>query len=70
MIISAESLLNRKDLTTEWITLLDFMTLLNSDLDNNARHGSANRPGVIGGFLARDGFYSRVLVVDGYSSDL
>lgn len=61
---------NQRDLTTEWISLPDFVTFLNPDLDDNARHGGANRAWVTGGFLPRDSFYSRVLVFDGDSSDL
>jgi hypothetical protein len=68
--INTRSSWDRKDLTAEWITLHDFVTLLDPDLDDNTRHGGANRPRVTGGFLPRDGFYSRVLVFDRDSSDL
>jgi len=61
---------DRRGLTAKWITLQDFVTLLDSDLDNNSRHRSTNRSWVIGGSLPRDGFYGRVLVLYGDSSDL
>ena len=59
-----------RGLTTKWIALLNFVTFLDSDLDNNARHGSANRPRVTCRFLPRDSFHGRVLVFNGYSPDL
>jgi hypothetical protein len=68
--INTRSSWDRKDFTAEWIALPDFVTLLDPDLDDNTRHGGADRARVTSGFLPRDGFYSRVLVFDRDSSDL
>ena len=70
MPINTRSLRDRRDLTAEWIALLNFVTLLDPDLNDNARHGGANGAWVISGFFPRDGFHSRVLIFDGDSSDL
>ena len=46
------------------------MALLDPNLDDDTRHGGANRSWFIGGFLPRDGLYGRVLVFDGDSANL
>lgn len=68
--INKRSSWDQRGLTAEWIALQDFVTFLDSDLDNDSRHGSTNRPWVSGGFLPRDGFHGRVLVIYGDSSNL
>jgi hypothetical protein len=52
VVINADSSLDRKDLTAEWITLPDFLTLLDPNLNNNAGHSGTDGSWVTGGFLA------------------
>lgn len=56
--------------TTQGVSLLDLMTLLDTDFDHNTRHGSADRPRVRSRLFARDSLHCRIVVLDGDSTNL
>jgi hypothetical protein len=57
-------------LTTNWVTLLDFLSFLDPHLDNNTRHGGPNRSGIARGFLAGDSLDGRVLIFNRHGANL
>ena len=52
-----------RELTAEWVTLLDLLALLHAHLNNHARHGRSYGSRVRRSLLARDGVNRGVVVV-------